>query len=131
MKIKKVKPNYSLLEIFAFNVKFYRQAAGLSQLELAQNSGYAHNFINDIENSKKGASFETVEKIASVFNIEPYLLFINPKDRFTGENHKLIGLLTAANKTINNFFTDTIKELSFVSDPPQKNAQKMPDTQYA
>ena len=60
MKSKKAKQNNSLMEIFGFNVNFYRKAAGLSQLELAQSSGYAHNFINDIENSKKGASFETV-----------------------------------------------------------------------
>ena len=118
MKSKKAKSDYSLLDIFALNMKFYRKAAGLSLVELAKKSGYAYNFLNEIENFKKAASFVTVEKIANVLEIEPFLLFINPKDRFTGENHKLIGLLTAANKTINNFFTDTIKDLSGISPKP-------------
>ena len=112
MRNKRKNMNCEILEIFSFNVKYYRKAAGLSQLELARNSGYAHNFINDIENCKKGASFETVGKIAKALNIEPFFLFINPKNRFNGENHKLIGLLTAVNKNMNNFFDNTIKELS-------------------
>jgi transcriptional regulator with XRE-family HTH domain len=112
MKKKKGKIDCEVLEIFSNNMKFYRIAAGLSQYELANKSGYAHNFINDLENKKKGASFETVGKISKALDIEPFFLFINPNDRSYGENHKLIGLLTAFNKNVNNFFEFTLKELS-------------------
>ena len=124
MRNKKVNLDCEILEIFSLNLKYYRKAAGLTQFELAKISGCAHNFINDIENCKKGASFETVGKIAKVLNVEPFYLFINPKDRFIGENHKLIGLLTAANKTINNFFSDTIKGLSLASEKRHKKTPK-------
>ena len=120
MRSRRKNLECELLDIFATNVKYYRKAAGLSQNELAINSGYAHNFINDIENKKKGASFATVEDIASALNIEPYFLFINPKDRFIGENHKLIGYLTAFNKNMNIFVENTIKELSGDKDKPKK-----------
>jgi transcriptional regulator with XRE-family HTH domain len=120
MRNKKNKLDCALLEIFAFNVQYYRKAAGLTQFELAKNSGYAHNFINDIENKKKGASFATVENIALALKVDPFFLFINPKDRLSGENHNLIGYLTAAKKIVDNFFEGSIKELSGDKDKPKK-----------
>ena len=87
MRNNKGNLNCKLLEIFSLNVQYYRKVAGLSQFELGTISGYAHNFINDIENKKKGASFETVENIAKALNIVPFFLFIDPKDRISGENH--------------------------------------------
>ena len=122
MKNKEEKPVCELLEIFSSNMEYYRKVSGFSQLELARLSGYAHNFINDIENRKKGASFETVENIARALNIEPFFLFINPKDRYYGENHKLIGYLTVFNKNINTFLEKIIKELSGDKEKPKKKA---------
>jgi len=119
---KKQKVDCDILEIFSNNVKYYRLAAGLSQNELAKKAGYAHNFINDIENKKKGASFETVGNIAKVLDIEPFFLFIDRNERFHGENHKLIGFLTAFNKKVNNFFEYTLKELSGEDEKPKKKA---------
>jgi len=122
MRNKKVNLDCEVLEIFSLNLKYYRKAAGLTQFELAKISGCAHNFINDIENCKKGASFETVGKIANALDIEPFFLFINPNDRFYGENHKLVGLLTAFNKKVNNFFEYTLKELSGEKEKHKKKA---------
>ena len=112
MRNKKANSSGELLEIFSLNLKYYRKAAGLTQLELAKITGCAHNFINDIENRKKGASFETVENIAKALNVEPFFFFINPKDRFYGENHKLIGYLKTIRQNVNNLFENTINELS-------------------
>ena len=120
MRNKRKNLDCALLEIFSFNIQYYRKAAGLSQIELAKNSGCSHNFINDIENCKKRASFKTVENIARALNVEPFFLFIDPKDRFSGENHKLIGYLTASKKIVDTFFEDTIKELSGEKEKPKK-----------
>jgi len=120
MRNKRKNLDCALLEIFSFNVQYYRKAIGLTQLELAIKSDYSHNFINDIENKKKKPSFEAIEKIASVLNVEPFFLFINPKDRFNGENHKIIGFLTAFHKNVNKFFEYTIKELSGDTEKPKK-----------
>jgi transcriptional regulator with XRE-family HTH domain len=120
MRNKKVNLDCEVLEIFSLNLKYYRKAAGLTQFELAKISGCAHNFINDIENRKKGASFETVGKIAKVLNVEPFYLFINPKDRFNGENQKLVGYLNAFNRNINSFIENTVKELSSNNDKLKK-----------
>ena len=43
-------------------------------------------------------------------------LFINPKDRFNGENQKLVGNLNAFNRNINSFIENTVKELSSNND---------------
>ena len=120
MRNKKANPACEVLEIFSLNLKYYRKVAGLTQLELAKISGCAHNFINDIENRKKGASFETVGKIAKVLNVEPFYLFINPKDRFNGENQKLVGYLNAFNRNVNSFIENTVKELSGNNDKLKK-----------
>ena len=120
MRRKKEKMNCEVLDIFSLNLKYYRKAAGLTQLELAKISGCAHNFINDIENCKKGASFETVGKIAKGLNVEPFYLFINPKDRFVGDNQKIIGYLNAFNRNVNSFIENTVKELSGVKEKNRK-----------
>jgi len=120
MRTKRGNLNCELLKTFSHNVQFYRKEAGLTQLELAINSGYAHNFINDIENCKKGASFVAIEHIARALNIEPFFLFINPKFRFSGENHNLIGYLSAAHKIVDNFFEKTKKDLSTFTEKPKK-----------
>ena len=109
---KRENLNCELLEIFSANVEYYRKTAGFSQIELARQSGYAHTFINDIENGKKGASFETVENIAKALDVEPFFLFINSKDRFYGENHKIIAHLLTVNKKVNTLFENIIKEPS-------------------
>ena len=109
---KKGNLNCELLHTFSHNVLYYRKEAGMTQIELGINSGYAHSFINDIENAKKGASLETIENIASALNIEPFFLLINPKDRFTSDNPKLVGYLTTAQKMLDNFFEKPIKDIS-------------------
>ena len=123
MKNKKEKPDCELWEIFSYNVTYYRKAAGMKQFDLAQKAGFSHNFINDLENSKKGASFKTVERLAKALNVEPFFLFIDPNDRFSGENHKLIGILNAVNKNVDSFFEYTIKELAGDKEKPHKNGK--------
>ena len=58
-----------------------RGIANISQLALAESTGLAHNFINDIENGKKWASAETIGKLAYALKAEPYQLFISESKR--------------------------------------------------
>ena len=48
----------------------------ISQLSLALNTGLTHNFINDIENCKKGISAKTLAKLANALNAKPHQFFL-------------------------------------------------------
>jgi transcriptional regulator with XRE-family HTH domain len=68
-------------EIFSRNLKLFRTRKGLSQLALSNKADLAHNFVNDIENRKKWVSPETIGKLATILDVEPYQLFMaNPLD---------------------------------------------------
>jgi transcriptional regulator with XRE-family HTH domain len=63
-------------QLISKNVKRFRALHNISQLNLSLKTGLTHNFINDIENCKKGVSAKTLAKLAIAFNIEPYQLFL-------------------------------------------------------
>jgi len=58
------------------NMKRLRAMQGMSQLSLARAAGLTHNFINDIENCKKGISDKTLAKLSIAFDVEPHQLFL-------------------------------------------------------
>jgi transcriptional regulator with XRE-family HTH domain len=62
--------------LFAKNLKRFRDLLKISQLDLATASGLAHNFINDIENGKKFVSDETIAKLSKALKVEPYKFFL-------------------------------------------------------
>jgi transcriptional regulator with XRE-family HTH domain len=61
------------------NLKRLRALQNISQLGLALNAGLTHNFINDIENCKKGISAKTLAKLSVALNVEPHQFFL-PED---------------------------------------------------
>jgi len=63
-------------QLLSKNLKRLRSIQNISQLGLACNAGLTHNFINDIENCKKGISARTLAKLSTALNIEPYQLFL-------------------------------------------------------
>ena len=58
------------------NLKRLRSVQNISQLGLAVNAGLTHNFINDIENCKKGMSAKTLAKLCTALQVEPYQFFL-------------------------------------------------------
>jgi transcriptional regulator with XRE-family HTH domain len=58
-------------ELFGKNLKLLRTRMKLSQMALSVRAGLAHNFVNDIENSKKWPSPETIAKLAGVLGVKP------------------------------------------------------------
>jgi len=67
-------------QLVSLNLKRYRMLQNASQLSLSLTAGLTHNFINDIENCKKGISAKTIAKLCEALRIEPYQLFL-PEDR--------------------------------------------------
>ena len=61
--------------ILSNNIKRCRQKNNLSQLALAEKVDISTNFLSDIERCKAWVSPNTLVKLASVLNIEPYELF--------------------------------------------------------
>ena len=60
----------SLLKIFSFNVKKFRQIRKLSQEKLAEISNLHRTYISDIECGRRNVSIENIEKIANALQID-------------------------------------------------------------
>ncbi len=58
-------------EIFASNLRQYRQARGLSQEELAHRAELDRTYISALERCVYAASIDVVGKLAAVLEIEP------------------------------------------------------------
>ena len=63
-------------QLISSNIKRLRSIHNISQLNLALNTGLTHNFINDIENCKKGVSAKTLAKLSVALSVEPYQFFL-------------------------------------------------------
>jgi len=73
-----INENYVRL-LVSKNLKRLRALQNISQLGLALNAGLTHNFINDIENCKKGISAKTLAKLSVALKVEPHQFFL-PED---------------------------------------------------
>jgi transcriptional regulator with XRE-family HTH domain len=62
--------------LVAQNLKRLRELKNVSQLTLSSVTGLTHNFINDIENCTKWVSANTIAKLASALDVEPYQFFL-------------------------------------------------------
>ena len=73
--MKEINEEY-IRRLISINLRRLRTLQNLSQLSLAVNSGVTHNFINDVENCKKGVSVKTLAKLSSALNVEPHQFFL-------------------------------------------------------
>jgi transcriptional regulator with XRE-family HTH domain len=76
MTVKKNIDEQYVHKLISSNIKRLRALQNLSQLSLALNTGLTHNFINDIENCKKGVSARTLAKLSNALGVEPYQFFL-------------------------------------------------------
>lgn len=60
---------------FGRRVRELRDAAGMTQRELAQASGISAVFLGTLERGEKAATIETVEKLARGLGVQPAKLF--------------------------------------------------------
>ncbi|PSM51914.1 type II restriction/modification system, control protein [Campylobacter blaseri] len=64
----------NLVEIFALNVKFYRQKIGISQEQLAFLCNLHRTYISSVERCERNISLKNIQKIANALGLEPYKL---------------------------------------------------------
>lgn len=60
---------------FKSMLKYLRERAGMSQLELAQKLGVAKSTIGMYESGRREPNFETMEAIADIFNVGMNFLY--------------------------------------------------------
>lgn len=63
-------------KLISYNLKRLRSLQNISQLTLSQKTDLTHNFVNDIENCKKGISTRTLAKLSMALGVEPYQFFL-------------------------------------------------------
>jgi len=90
-----INENYVRL-LVSKNLKRLRSLQNISQLGLALNAGLTHNFINDIENCKKGVSVKTLAKLSVALNVEPHQFFL-PEDM---SNNKMLAYVNDFNDSL-------------------------------
>lgn len=59
------------LNLFSQNVREFREAGGLSQVELSRLCGYGDNWISRVEGGAIGISADALEAISKALGIEP------------------------------------------------------------
>ena len=69
----------NLKELLAFNIKYHRYKNNLSQEKLAELCAFSSRYLTDIERGIHCPTILKLEIIAKSLNIEPYILFQNPK----------------------------------------------------
>ncbi|MGF9764896.1 helix-turn-helix transcriptional regulator [Microvirga sp. 0TCS3.31] len=71
----------SIRDVLAKNVRKYRQAAGLSQEELAHRAEIDRTYISSIERSVYAATIDVVDRLAKALGVEPSDLLARPRRR--------------------------------------------------
>ena len=74
---RKYYKNYNIYDVVVANIKRYREATGITQQELADRTGYTHEYIRRIESPNRRGSFtiESVHIISKALDIHISLLF--------------------------------------------------------
>jgi len=96
----------SIMEIFAYNLKKYRRDRGISQAKLAEKVDVSTHHIAMIEIARNYPALDLVERIANVFDIEVYKLFINP----LSAPEEMEKLFQTVAKNINNVVSEAIEK---------------------
>ena len=74
--------NQNIYDVVAGNIKKYREATGITQQDLADRTGYTHEYIRRIEspNRRGGFTIESVHIISKALDIPISLLFDAKKE---------------------------------------------------
>ncbi|MDR1429038.1 MAG: helix-turn-helix domain-containing protein [Spirochaetaceae bacterium] len=78
-----------LRKILSANIKHYRGLRGWSQVVLAEKIDISTNFLADVETGKSWVSSQTLVKMANIFDINVYELFI-PEENFYDESNTVM-----------------------------------------
>jgi len=106
-----ISENYVRL-LVSRNLKRLRSMQNMSQLGLAHASGLTHNFINDIENCKKGVSAKTLAKLSVALVVEPHQFFL-PENM---ADSRMQAYVSDFNDSLNKIVRDLTSQ--YLSEPP-------------
>jgi transcriptional regulator with XRE-family HTH domain len=74
---KSAEKTYARLRV-AFNLRKAREAAGLSQEDLAVKAGFHRTYVSQIERAVNNATIDNICKIAEFLGIDVHELFVDP-----------------------------------------------------
>ena len=74
--IKRLAENRTSI-LLGKNIVYFRQKNQWSQDELAQKLHSDKGYLSQIENARRNASTDYIERLCRVFNVEPEELFMN------------------------------------------------------
>lgn len=79
---KKIEENKNnpYLEIFARNLKSFRDLKSLSMSQLELRSGVSVNVIYEIENKLLSPNYNTIIKLAKALDVHPSLMSLDPRE---------------------------------------------------
>ncbi|MDR2517158.1 MAG: helix-turn-helix domain-containing protein [Spirochaetaceae bacterium] len=66
----------AIIRIFGQNLRRLRMRKNISQLSLASRASLTHNFINEVENGRKWISSETLARLATILETDPFQFFV-------------------------------------------------------
>lgn len=69
-----------LKKTFGKNVRYYRFKKKYTQEKLAKLLDVSTNYVSRMERGQHSTSFDVIEELVKILDIEPYKLFLKPKD---------------------------------------------------
>ena len=73
----------NLKQICGKNIRYYRHQKNLTQEQFAEKSNLDVSYVSELENGKYGPTFDRLEEIAKILDVEPYILL-----KETNNTHK-------------------------------------------
>ena len=65
-----------LLAVVSTNIRYYRKKSGLTQESLAWKSKLSPDFISRLERGEDNISIVSLERIAKVLKVDPFMLLV-------------------------------------------------------
>jgi len=108
----------NIRDVFAANLKQFRQARGWSQAHLAEKVEASTNYIGNLENTVKFPSSEMINKLANALGIDPTDLFLKEINPISTSKKYQKAALEDIQIFLNHAIKDKIKQLE--EKPPHK-----------
>jgi len=108
----------NIRDVFATNLKRFRQARGWSQAQLAEKTETSTNYIGMLENTIKFPSSEMIHKLAYAMEIDPTALFYKEVDPISTMKMYQKAALEDIHVLLGRLINERIQQLEEKS-PPQ------------
>jgi transcriptional regulator with XRE-family HTH domain len=97
-----------LRRLLSTNIKYYRSLRNWSQVKLAEEIDISTNFLADIETGKSWVSSLTLVKLANIFGIDVYELFLPEKEPTNDVKEAIKGFI----KDVSVTFDHSLEKIS-------------------